>query len=50
MSDWTGIKEFRLSASDRLVVKSADKEVVLELGAAWKGPNPNFRNLRWLQP
>lgn len=49
MSDWTGIKEFRLSASDRLVVKIAGKEVVLALGGAWKGPNPKFRNLRWLQ-
>lgn len=47
MSGWTDVKEFRLSASERLVAKIEGKDVVLVLGNAWKGPNPKFRNLRW---
>ena len=48
MSGWTGIKELRLAARDRLVSKKDGKEQVSVLGAAWKGPDPKFRNLRWV--
>lgn len=50
MSAWIGIKELRLAATDRLVSRKDTKEQALALGAAWKGPNPKFRNLRWVAP
>jgi hypothetical protein len=50
MSAWTGIKELRLAATDRLVLRKDGKEQALVLGAAWKGSNPKFRNLRWVVP
>jgi len=48
MSDWSKIKELRLAATDRLVSRKDGKESVLQLGAAWNGPDPSFRNLRWV--
>lgn len=48
MADWSTIKELRLAATDRLVSRKDGKESVLQLGAAWNGPNPKFRNLRWV--
>ncbi len=48
MSDWSKIKELRLAATDRLVSRKDGKEQISQLGAAWKGPNPKFRNLRWV--
>jgi len=47
-SDWTGIKELRLLASDRLTEKVDGKDQLLELGAPWKGAPPQFKNLRWV--
>jgi len=48
MSDWSKIRVLRLTATDRLVSRKDGKESVLQLGAAWKGPHPKFRNLRWV--
>ena len=48
MSDWSKIKELRLAASDRLVSRKAGQEKILQLGDAWQGSNPKFRNLRWV--
>lgn len=48
MSGWSDIKELRLAAKDRLVSKKDGEEQVMLLGAVWSGPDPKFRNLRWL--
>jgi hypothetical protein len=48
MADWSKIKELRLAVTDRLVSRKDGKEQISQLGAAWKGPNPKFRNLRWV--
>lgn len=50
MSGWIGIKELRLAAKDRLISRKEGKEQAVVLGAAWQGPNPKFRNLRWVAP
>ena len=47
-SNWSNIKELRLTATDRLTSKKDGKDQQLQLGAAWKGANPKFRNLRWV--
>jgi hypothetical protein len=47
-SDWSDIKELRLAATDRLTSTKDGKESVVQLGAAWKGSHPKFRNLRWV--
>jgi cephalosporin-C deacetylase-like acetyl esterase len=49
-SDWSKIRELRLAAKDRLVSRKDGKEQVVLLGAAWNGPDPKFRNLRWMAP
>lgn len=48
MTGWAGIRSLRLAAKDRLASKKDGKEQVLQLGAAWQGPDPKFRNLRWV--
>jgi len=48
-SDWKGIKEFRLGDQETLRGKVNGKDKVLRLGSGWKGPNPRFRNLRWVE-
>ncbi len=46
--DWSDIRELRLAATDQLTCTKDGKESVLQLGTAWKGANPKFRNLRWI--
>lgn len=46
--DWSDIKELRLTATDQLTSKKDGKDQQLQLGAAWKGAKPEFRNLRWV--
>lgn len=48
MTGWPGVRQLRLAARDRLASKKYGKERVLQLGAAWQGPDPKFRNLRWV--
>ncbi len=48
MSDWNGLKELRLSPKEILREKVDGKEIVLNLGAEWKGPNPRFHRLYWI--
>ena len=50
LADWTGIRELRLGATDTLRQKVGGKNRSLTSGAAWKGPNPRFRNLCWIEP
>ena len=49
LANWEGIRELRLVATDTLRQKVGGKNKSLGLGAAWKGPNPEFRNLRWIE-
>jgi hypothetical protein len=48
MSGWAGIRELRLAAKENLVTRKDGTKQVLQLGAAWKGMAPEFRNLRWV--
>ncbi|MFC1652242.1 sulfatase-like hydrolase/transferase [Planctomycetota bacterium] len=45
LADWKGIRELRLGATETLKGKNKS----LTLGEAWKGPDPEFRNLRWIE-
>ena len=45
-ADWTIIHELRLGPQETLRLRDATKQ----LGAAWQGTAPEFRNLRWLMP
>jgi hypothetical protein len=49
MLNWKAIKELRLEPSDMLNSNNAGKEKSLGLGANWQGPNPEFRDLRWVE-
>jgi pimeloyl-ACP methyl ester carboxylesterase len=49
LSTWQGIRELRLLAQDRLRAKVDGKDEQLIMGAKWQGPQPEFRNLRWLR-
>jgi hypothetical protein len=46
---WTGIREFRLNDHETLA-NGKRKELTQKgmLGAPWKGPKPEFHNLRWI--
>jgi hypothetical protein len=49
LSQWAGIKELRLGDKETLRIRARGerKEQKRSLGADWKGPKPEFRNLRW---
>ena len=49
LTDWKGIRELRLGATDELREKVDGKNTSLKLGVQWKGSNPEFRNLRWIE-
>lgn len=44
LKDWAGIKELRLRAKESLSEKTSKRAV----GGNWRGPAPQFRNLRWV--
>jgi hypothetical protein len=48
LTDWRGIRELRLGATDTLNEKVDGKNIRLKLGSPWKGSDPEFRNLRWI--
>jgi len=48
LQDWKGIMELRLMPQDTLKAKDKRKRAIKHLGEKWKGPNPEFRNLRWI--
>ncbi len=50
LPDWKGIKELRLVAKDRLSLRMKGEDKRRELGSEWRGPDPEFRNLRWDAP
>ncbi len=49
MKDWQGIKTLGLSAKETLKAKVDGAEKKLELGAEWRGQNPEFKDLRWVE-
>ncbi len=51
MAGWEGIKELRLGARESLKAKKgASKDSKPKIvGAEWKGPSPEFRNMRWVE-
>ncbi len=49
LTDWKGIRELRLGASETLRKRVNGQMKSLQFGAAWQGPNPEFRNLRWIE-
>ena len=48
MEDWRGIGTLRLGAKDRLKRAVDGEQAFVELGGAWNGAAPAFRDLRWL--
>jgi fermentation-respiration switch protein FrsA (DUF1100 family) len=48
LSSWTGLRELRLGAQETLRPKQEGAKPKI-LGGAWKGANPEFRNLRWME-
>ena len=49
LTGWNGIMELRLGAADTLRERVNGKNKSVKFGAAWKGSNPEFRNLRWIE-
>ena len=49
LSSWNGLKELRFGAQETLRPKKDGAKPVF-LGGTWKGANPEFRNLRWVEP
>ena len=45
---WQGIKELRLGSQETLRPKRGNPNKPVTLGAAWQGPKPEFRKLRWI--
>ncbi|MFM8983257.1 MAG: hypothetical protein ACKOLA_10200, partial [Spartobacteria bacterium] len=43
LADWSAVRQLRLGADQTLGGKPARK-----VGGPWQGPQPEFRNLRWL--
>lgn len=48
LAAWEGIRQLRLGDKETLRIKEGGQEKKLEFGSAWQGPQPDFRNLRWL--
>ena len=48
LRDWNGIGELRLGSKETLRSRNRGEETRKTLGADWKGPKPEFRNLRWV--
>ena len=48
LTNWSGIREFRLEPKATLRSKDGEKSVAL--GAEWQGPAPEFQKLEWVVP
>ncbi len=48
LPNWNDVKELRLSATERLRSREREAAASRVLGANWQGPDPEFRNLRWI--
>jgi hypothetical protein len=49
LSSWNGIKVLRLCAEETLREKVEGEGKTRKVGGPWKGPDPEFRNLRWVE-
>lgn len=49
MTDWEGMMELRLTARDSIRERINGENKTTIYGAPWKGPDPQFRNLRWIE-
>ncbi len=49
-SDFADIMRLKLGATERLKPKRGSGKESRIIGANWRGPNPKFRNLRWVVP
>ncbi len=49
LSNWEGIKEFRLDDTEKLFVPRGSSAKALAIGSPWQGNPPQFRNLCWIQ-
>ena len=48
LASWQGVRELRLGGSDTIRTRVDGKNKSVRLGGSWQGPDPEFRNLRWL--
>lgn len=48
LPDWDNVKELRLGATETLRAKVRGVTKSRVFGAIWQGPEPEFRNLRWM--
>ena len=48
LPNWDEVKELRLGATETLRAKGRGARKSRVLGASWQGPEPEFRNLRWI--
>ena len=49
LADWKDLKTLRLGDKDKLKGKVDGADKTVEVGAAWQGEAPAFRNLRWIE-
>lgn len=49
LEDWSGIMEFRFSATESFTLNADGEFEKTILGASWKGEIPEFRNLKWIK-
>ena len=47
LDGWSGIRELRFTANERLALRDSGQDRRREVGADWQGPKPEFQNLRW---
>jgi hypothetical protein len=48
LPNWDDVKELRLGAKETLRAKGRGARKSRVFGATWQGPEPEFRNLRWI--
>lgn len=48
LSDWRGIKEFRIDGRENLTFGQRGKGATKTIGGDWQGEPPEFANLRWV--
>jgi hypothetical protein len=49
LEDWSGIMEFRFSATESFTLNADGEFEKTILGASWKGEMPELRNLKWIE-
>jgi hypothetical protein len=49
LANWNGVKQLRLDEGENLRPSRGSNAKPRRLGGQWKGKDPEFRNLRWLE-